>query len=224
MSDRYRLRTSDEIGASTHPYSFECPNYLCFWATAHSSIDDALAAIELHDKRCPVGDDNENIFVPDERDENGQPYTKPQIGKSLAEKLWDMLDVAVAEVIVRPSDAGKARGRALAEVVHLVCKPYYKTVDDVTRESVRRWRQKKGDVEYQNTPGYKYNPMPLSKYEAILAAKKPAPYDPKSVLTDDQKEAVSKGLQAGFTVDQLSKAYGVAPSVIEAFVEKPIEA
>jgi hypothetical protein len=224
---RYRVRSSDEIGAATHPYAFECPNYQCFWATAHSSAEDALAAIEIHDKRCPMGE-VVNAFVPGEVDENGQPYTKPKIGKSIAEKVWDMLDEAIYEVLNQPSDANKARGRALAEVLHLICMPYYDTVNDVTREAVRRAKQKDGLVEFQATPGYKYNPMPPNKYEALLAAKKAeqkaAVYDPTAVLTDDQKIAITNGLRANFSVDQLSKAYGVSPSVIKALAEKPIEA
>lgn len=223
MTERYRKRFSNEIGADTHPYAFECPNYLCFWSTAHTSIEDALAAIEIHDKRCPVGD-VANIFIEGEVDENGQPYTKPVIGKSIAEKIWDMLDEAISDVMAASTDGNKARGRVLAEVLHLVCAPYYATVNDVTREAVRRYKQKAGQVEYQNTPGYKYNPMPTSKYEALVAVKKPKEYDPTSILTDDQKDAIAKGLTAGFTVDQLAKAYGVAQSVITALAQKPIDA
>lgn len=220
LTVRYRVRASDEIGAETHPFAFECPNYLCFWITAHATVEDALEAIAIHDRRCPMTGETK-IYIEGEKDENGQPYTKPVIGKSIAERFWDMLDDAVENVIKHPSDAYKARGRAFAEVVFEVCKPFYATVDDVTRESVRRWKQKNGQVEFASTPGYKYNPMPPNKYEAMVARKKEEQKEidasaRTSSLSEDQKAAITNGLKMGFAVEQLSKAYNVAPSVIES--------
>lgn len=207
-------------------FKVRCLEPGCYWNTHHETESDYKQAKEIHDKRCPVSGVN-NIFT-HERDERGMAYTKPHVGKSLAEQLWDKLDSITADLMDGTSvntEYNKGMGRAYADAVFLMCKPYYKDSDAVVKQSVKRAKMKKGTVEWEPTPGYRYNPPPPGsrvekKYlkhelpKPVVKARKKAT---SPAVTSETATAIKKGLASGlFTAQQLAQAYKLSEAEVNS--------
>jgi len=174
-------------------------------------------------------------------DERGQEYTPPNRGKSVAEQAWDLLDQQLDELVRikaqaekpglpgGPRQIGEVTGwcQALAWTIHTWTPHWYKTVDDVTRQAVKRRQMRLGEIEFEPTPGYQYNPMPVSHREyarinkqaftpkEVQPAEKPAP-KPKA-LGADVIETIKQGLANGFTVEDLSRMLKVPENVVKSY-------
>lgn len=171
-------------------------------------------------------------------DERGVEYTKPSLGKSLAEEAFDELD-AHFEILMTTSDPAVKQTQigwcqALAWTIHRWASHWYKTPDDVTRECMKRRDIKLGVVEWSPTPGYKYNPMPVSHRDyarinketympgteskaqvatARVATKKAAAYK----VTPEDVEAIKSGLEMGVDVDELAKMLKIPANVVKSY-------
>lgn len=143
-------------------------------------------------------------------------------------ETWKKLDQATAE-IMEPGDAiqlheqrmmGKAKARAIAEILAIMMPPFFETADDIVREAVQRFKNK-DNPEYE-TPGLgveslaKYDPMPYAN-TAPVKSTPPAPAKVEIRLGEKEQAGIKMALESGmFTAQQLAKSYGVSVAVIEA--------
>ncbi len=177
--------------AKTHPFTFVCDKFDCYWRTGHRTEQDALDMLAQHDRDgCQLPKRN---YMLDTVDEKGQPYTALHYGKSIAEKLWDELDRALDQLKVATAECAQANAngpastpepaaistlkgqcQGLAFAIQQMCYPYYPEVKDVTRQAVLRWNMRQGKMEFQRTPGYNYNPPPQGSkaYEQEVTRRK----------------------------------------------------
>lgn len=219
----------NQIASTKLPFRFVCPEWDCYWACSFMSQEE-LEYWTIHHP-CSVNGRN---YMTDVTDENGQPYTKPWHGPTVAEKVWDRLDIVIELIMSNQdnSDTMKGQGQALAFVLHTMYDFHYPDIKDVTREAVRRYKQKQGLVEFAPTPGYKYNPIPPGTplYAAVMKEMStPAPRPRRAAsttkttttatLSEEHKTAIRKGLAMQFEPQQLALAYGVTVEVVESLRE-----
>lgn len=233
---------------NTHPVVFACDKPGCWWRSAHRDNDSAVIAEMGHP--CPY-DNLKRSYIMSEKDERGIPYTKPTLGKSLAEKTWDELD-SKFELLMMSKEGDRKDiehytgwCRALAWTLQKMCSPYYATVEDVTRQAVKRRQMRLGEVEWEPTPGYAYNPPPVGStaYQKLntnggepmpAAAKKSAPRQPRQpsqptkpvlsdpvlsdpVLSDKDKQAIESGLQMGMSPEELARILNIPVDTVKKF-------
>lgn len=210
------------------PFRFDCPKYDCYYGASFESEEMRAYWIEHH----PCQKTKRN-YVMDETDEKGMPYTIPTHGKSIAEKIWDMLDVSLRQLYAEQpnNDAwNKARCGALADVLVIFASPYYPDAASVTREAVKRNKIQKGEIPWEPTPGYRYNPpIPGSEPYKRAMAKQLPPRETKTSTAAKKAAAVTlspavvQSIQMGFTMgmsaEELSQAYSVPISVVQEFAK-----
>lgn len=222
----------------SHPFTFVCDVDNCAYRTAHKTQAAAFAEQTTHNNSglCPmVGKKN---YLLNEYDERGQQYTAPHMGKSLGEKLWDRLDEQV-EALMNDQDNPALKGicRGLAISVHTMMEHYYPTVDDVTRQAVKRYQMFHGFIPYEPTSGYQHNPPPVGSKayrdanakmanvdpdentaKKLRGTKAPEQYPIKTVSLDPVVEQkLRNALETGlFSDDDLATSFGVTPQYISA--------
>lgn len=114
-------------------------------------------------------------------------------GYSTLDKMWDELDAATAALLeAREWKTGTMTlsgtqlqyyCRGIAFGLSMLTHPHFRTVQDVSIEALRRYKQYKGEVEKAPTPGYRgHNPMPASSQrmagDPSRVSNKPAPVAP----------------------------------------------
>jgi hypothetical protein len=149
------------------------------------------------------------------------PFTPPNHGKSIAEKVWDLLDETVAKIHQAKADNTSyvlptMRANTLAECIVLMCQPYYADVRAVSMEAGRRHKMAEGSLGWEPTPGYRYNPAPggaaypvTSRSEATSATSRGARPTPKPELPADKRAAIASALAMGMPPEALAQAYSV---------------
>ena len=157
-------------------------------------------------------------------------YTPPTHGKSILEKIWDDLDTVIDSIkgtsktdIFDPLIEEKARANALAGVLVLMCQPYYETSQDILRQANRRWKMRTGQMDFEPTPGYKYNPQPAgTKY---VTERTPPPKaarttrQTESKLNEKQMRDIKAAAELGLTVQELSEMYKVTQVTIKQIID-----
>jgi hypothetical protein len=218
------------------PVSAYCNHWDCiFQGIAARNPADALRILEDHQPNCPQRP--KVSYMTDVLDENGQPYTLPNHGKSIAEKLWDTLDKMLASLQNKNGKhyqdielKGKCQG--LAYAIHQMQTDYYPTPDDVTRQAVKRGQIARGEIPYEQTPGYKYNPLPpdhkaYAAYQKTMtesgprAAKASTPKTKQTAsfksLTPEEEHSIRAALDSGFIkADALAKSFKISVAQVEA--------
>lgn len=193
----------------THPFSLKCPRFDCFYSTAHASVTMAQYAWDEHLTRCP--DEGKSNEFMEERDERGQRYTMLRVGKSLLEKLWDSLDSSFDEFQTKRDQMEleyyKGRMRGIAESIQMMSSHYFITADEVVVEEMKRAAIRKGEREFEPTPGYKYNPpLPGSREYEKANKQGSSNFDPeKTTRAPKQRVAktpVASMVSLGVEVDQ----------------------
>lgn len=182
-------------------------------------------------------------YLLDETDERGQRYTALHMGKSIAEKLWDDLDEAFAELRqaretndegMQRFAGGKCKGLAIS-LQHMLAH-YYPHVDDVTRECLKRYKIAQGTAEFEPTPGYKFNPPPPGSKAHKTANKRMTGDAPKNAgiagknqarqlaglpkeksFSASEVEGIRNALESNlFTVEQLAETFKTTPAQIRS--------
>lgn len=153
-------------------------------------------------------------------------HTPPTHGKSIVEQLWDRLDEMIDQIksldTMRdpemPVYQGAAKGLAFA--IQLMCQPYYAEEKDVARQALRRWRMRQGDIEWEPTPGYKYNPPPAgTKY----VVEKPKVVANKSVptLTTKEKNDARYAINGGIPKSAIAKMHKMTEAELDTALATP---
>lgn len=166
----------------------------------------------------------------EEKDEKGQHYTKPHVGKSIAEKIWDELDQRLEELMTTSPQNQMLRAtlqghcRSLTFSLYLMCQPYYESHDAVTAEAVKRRAIRNGELEWEPTPGYKYNPPPPGTVSLAMARKQTTTPTQKAArpkrtvephLDEETISGIKHAVNMGFALDDLAKMYKTTPEHIE---------
>lgn len=162
---------------------------------------------------------------------------------SIAERYWVELDSVIdqlkAVATPDPDDIGpeeyakylKTQGRATGLAFALVhaCQPYYADERAVSIEANRRWKMRNQQMDWEPTPGFKYDPpIPGANARIVVAGpdepvrvntrrqgEHPAAAAAKKLKPADQ-EAIKRGMGSGmFKADDLAKVYGTTTSVVE---------
>lgn len=142
-------------------------------------------------------------------------------GKSIIEKLWDRLDELMDLIMSMTDPINKGllqnEARGIAYAIHLMSTPYFQTIGDVSRESVKRYKMRHGLIEKEPTPGVKgYNPPPII---AVTAAKKTQA--PKSIqipkkITDSHIKQIKNALSSEvFSESEIMDMYSVTKAELE---------
>jgi hypothetical protein len=160
---------------------------------------------------------------------------------SIAERYWVELDSVMDQLF--EEDGGKSpltaeehkerfiklQGRASGLAFALVhaCQPYYTDEKAIAREAKKRWKIRNQQIDWEPTPGFKYDPpIPGAAPRSGLGG----PDDPVRVntarvpgkpagvekLKPAELTAIKQGMGSGmFKAIDLAKVYGTTVSVVE---------
>lgn len=216
------------LGLGQHKVTvrYECWRPACEYYVDASTEVVARTIKAMHERfTCPTYN-GEVVTTPNTRLENSHPGLT---GKTITQQLWSMLDGATRRVKewdaedteANRSELDKARGeaRGIAQAIVILSVPYYESANDVVKEAVRRYKQSRDEVPFQDTPGVDgYNPAPvdhqahLGQGRTVNEAKlpvKPA-FTGGKKLEPKQIKGIKNGMAAGFPPDMLAKSYGVS--------------
>jgi hypothetical protein len=217
---------------NTHPHSVYCDRPGCEWRTAHRTEEEAVRIEATHP--CPHKL-LKRSYMTGVVDERGQEYTPPNHGQTVVEKAWDRLD-EMFDKLINPDyiedDQAWLKGwcQALAWTIHTWAPHWYREVDDVTRQAVKRRQMRVGEIPWEPTPGYQYNPMPMSHQEYARVHKQA--YTPKDAGTGTEAvkkvaaaklkpqdiQTIKDGLKNGFTVEDLAHMLQIPENVVKSYV------
>jgi hypothetical protein len=143
------VRTGDEV---IQQWTYLCEVDGCF-AMAYSKKSPESAKSQTTGHACPA------------------PLRRgvTPMGKSLLENMWDTADEAMdaykaGTFYLEEGCAGdnlKYYIMAIAEMITLSARPYFRITEDVLRELQRRWKMRQGQLPFSPTPSYRWNPMPI---------------------------------------------------------------
>lgn len=130
-------------------YTVLCEVDGCF-ATATSTKSEQSARDQVAGHRCPA------------------PLHRGVIpmGKTLLEKMWDESDDALdaykagEEYLGMKGELLQGYIQGIAECLSFCAVPWFRIPEDVLRQMQRRWRMRQGDIPFEPTPSYRYNPPP----------------------------------------------------------------
>jgi hypothetical protein len=152
---------------------------------------------------------------------------------SIAEFYWVELDGTVDEILgwkgsQEDREFIKLQGRAsgLAYAVMKACQPYYPDEMSVSKESLKRWKIRKGHLDWEPTPGFKYDPPIPGMTQATQYggpdAKAPTYNRTKidraiSQLGTKKVGDIKRALEQGmFPAKDLARVYSIPIDVVEA--------
>jgi hypothetical protein len=210
------VRTGDEV---IQQWTYLCEVDGCF-AMAYSKKSPESAKSQTTGHACPA------------------PLRRgvTPMGKSLLENMWDTADEAMdaykaGTFYLEEGCAGdnlKYYIMAIAEMITLSARPYFRITEDVLRELQRRWKMRQGQLPFSPTPSYRWNPMPIeykpldgpgqhkSTPETTKAAsrkaapKKTAPAPTVRKFTTDEMSLIRDSVHKGnVPVAELAKMFNV---------------
>jgi hypothetical protein len=211
------VRTGDEV---IQQWTYLCEVDGCF-AMAYSKKSPESAKSQTTGHACPA------------------PLRRgvTPMGKSLLENMWDTADEAMdaykaGTFYLEEGCAGdnlKYYIMAIAEMITLSARPYFRITEDVLRELQRRWKMRQGQLPFSPTPSYRWNPMPIEYKpldgpgqhkptpEATKAAtrrtapKKAASVPPTRNFTPDERCLIRDGVHKNnMPVAELAKMFDVS--------------
>lgn len=200
-------RTIVSKDSGTYPWISDCGVVGCYYIV--SARTKIAAELQLAIHNCPLEGVTKGMS------EN----TPANAGKSIVEKLWDMLD---NDVNMIKSDSintewHKAHAAGLAAAIALMAVPYFTDTAGVSREALRRWQMRNGDIDFEPTPSYQYNPPPAGTRVTEPRAPRPVVIPPS--LTNEDKVGIKFAMEGRtFTAEQVASAYKVSAEVVRAVV------
>ena len=148
-----------------------------------------------------------------------EEYTPPNHGKSIIEQTWDLLDETLAKIKASdPSEVAywtelKGQAVGIAEVLAIMAGPWFPDRKSVTKEAVKRYKIAQGEIPFEQTPGYHYNPAPPgTPYPVARPAnpqKKPVQSKKEATLSDEIVRKIKSALAADMPPEALAHAYKV---------------
>ncbi len=150
-------------------------------------------------------------------------------GKSIAEKLWDRLDEVTA-FLMQDKESGdyamliyKGEARGLAQALVLMCQPYYADERAVSKQALKRWKMKAGEIEHEPTPGYAYNPPPTGTvYRQPVAKARPVVAKQSNpALSAAALKQARVAVNGGLPKEAVAKVYKVTVAQLEAALATP---
>lgn len=213
----YERDTAQSADAANNPWIYDCDVLECYFVVSAPSKEDAEKRQTEHKERtCPM---------------TGQSR---YAGKSIGEKLWDMLDTVIdniKEVQARQIDEqtrGCMKGEAfgLADALVLMMQPHYTDRNAILKQANKRWKMRMGLIEEEPTPGYKFNPMPQPRPVAAQPARvAPTPATtgrraatvpiPGHLSADDIKSIVAAYTDPNFPNQMICQAYNITLRQLE---------
>lgn len=193
-------------------YTLRCGSINC-WFVGHAATEpDAQLLINEH--QCPT---------PPARNEL-------PTGRSTLEKMWDELD-DVTKAIIEKSEYNGMQGASLkayalgcAFALSMMTHPYFRTVKEISRQLGKRYKMSKGEIPWEPTPSYNYNPLPESLTANVVLNKPMA-----KTTTSEKKPSVSRVKRAIIPADKQAVIMaGLASNMfshedIAAMYQVPIE-
>lgn len=220
-------------------YTIRCGHREC-WFVGHST-DEAGANRLLSEHTCPT---------PPARNELPSGY-------STIEKLWDELDMATMAIMEGNAiqlgdqhvDGMQLRGyaRGLAFALSMMCHPHFKTQNDIVREAAKRYKIRKGQIPYEPTPTYRFNPLPApsspppgqrAAYHGATKAASPATVartKPRGTLskaaqaaaarvdltnvTPELRTKIMNGTMTGFSHEDLAEMFNLTVETVRVIID-----
>lgn len=173
-------------------FTVRCGSDQCWFVGHGATKGDAQIVLDEH--KCPT-----------------PPYRNELVtGRSTIQKVWDELDAVIDALAEQTSynelDGEQLKGyaRGIAFTLSMMSHPYFRTVSDIAKEAKERRKMRTGAIDFRDTPGYKYNPMPTERtYGAVKT-------EPAEKRTPSVRKGVAKKptpLPAG-TVNKIKAAHG----------------
>jgi hypothetical protein len=148
---------------------------------------------------------------------------------SIAEKIWLELDSVIDQIksfegrVQGDATLASLRGRAGGLAFGLVqaCHPYYADERSVSVEANRRWKMRNGQLDFEQTLGFKYSPpIPGKPQVGVTTHTDPVPVtkrrDELAKLKPADIVAIKQGIGSGmFKAADLAGVYGVSAATIE---------
>lgn len=215
---------------NTHPHVYACDNPKCYLRLAIRSEADAPV-----EHACPY-DPLKRKYMTGVMDERGVEYTKPNLGQSLIEKAWDELDAHLDLLMTTTNEAAKHTNtgwcQALAWTIYTWCSHWFPTVEDVTREAVKRRQIRLGEIEFSKTPGYQWNPMPGDHPEyprvhkeaysggkgSPSPAQKVMPKKVKPSITQAEIDTIKQAMEMFKDADEVARILNIDVNVVKSYV------
>lgn len=164
-------------------------------------------------------------------------------GKSLLEKMWDEADDALdafksgVEYLGMEGDLLKGYIQGISECISFCAVPWFRIPEDVLRQMQKRWKMRQGDIPFEPTPSYRFNPPPpgvpvgVPVAPAVKAAREPtkpkktatkqAP-PPVRVFHPDEVLTIKTMLyENNVPASDLAKMYGVSAERIRVVAGPP---
>lgn len=206
--------------AQKYPWIVQCEEFNCFWTTAHTTEEKAKKVEKGHP--CPLKG----------------PTRYNMKGKSIIEKLWDELDNEFDEIYTKKfagedSKWNEGRCRGIAWCIVEMAGPYFTEADQVMRQGVKRYKIRKGEMEYEPTPTYDYQPPPPSDVhpkprtepsklgtQLTLSGMSAAEQRAVDRLDEKTKAAIKRAVQQNMLpVEKLATAYKISSKAVRILAE-----
>lgn len=209
-------------------YTLMCDASLDCYATAYGKSEESVR-FQLNNHVCPA---------PARLDDHST-------NKTAVQNMWEELDNTIDAIKAEGADyeegpfaALKGKAEGLAFGLALLCRPFYRTREDVLRQANRRWKMRNGELPYEITPGYNYypsQPLAYAKREAeeqkpvVRKAAKPTlkainklPTAPAPrAFTVAERDSIIDLVTGGVaTVENVAKMYNVTPERIQTMLPK----
>ena len=222
-------------------FTIRCGDKNCWFVGNAASSTDAQTLLNNH--TCPA---------PPARNELPSGY-------STIEKMWDELDDVMAAIMTSQGynagtqtlygDQLRGYARGLSFALSMMTHPHFRTIAEIAKEAAKRYKIRTKQIEFEPTPGYRYNPVtpaqpPVGEKAAFHGDTRPAAktaprrasprkatpaqkaelkkidMSPISTAQADQiRTAHSMGM---FTVAELAQTYGITVETVEFLVGKSV--
>lgn len=170
---------------------------------------------------------------------------------SIAEKIWIELDRVINEIknpshqividgVVQPNLKLQGRATGLAFAIVQACQPYYADERAVSIMANKRWKMRNGQLDFENTPGFKYDPpipgarqAPTSGPDDPIRVNQTRRATPSNTggsaeaqakkLKPADQDAIKRAMAAGmFRAEDLARPYNTTVEAINWLCKSPV--